>query len=50
MDPDGGNIRDLMDVFFGGQGTINAPSWSPDNKKYYNNRTIHRQLYLNLDL
>ena len=26
-------IRDLTDVFFGGQGTINVPSWSPDSKK-----------------
>ncbi len=33
MDPDGSNIRDLTDVFFGGQGTINVPSWSPDSKK-----------------
>lgn len=27
-----GKIRDLTDVFFGGQGTINVPSWSPDSK------------------
>ncbi len=26
-------IRDLTAVFFGGQGTINVPSWSPDGKK-----------------
>jgi Tol biopolymer transport system component len=26
-------IRDLTSVFFGGQGTINVPSWSPDSKK-----------------
>jgi TolB protein len=33
MHPDGSNIRDLTDVFFGGQGTINVPSWSPDSKE-----------------
>jgi TolB protein len=27
-----GKIRDLTDIFFGGQGTINVPSWSPDSK------------------
>ncbi len=26
-------IRDLTDVFYGGQGTINVPSWSPDGKR-----------------
>ncbi|MDE3247025.1 MAG: TolB family protein [Bacteroidota bacterium] len=26
-------IKDLTDVFFGGQGTINVPSWSSDSKK-----------------
>ena len=26
-------IRDLTDVFFGGQGTINVSSWSPDSKE-----------------
>lgn len=26
-------ISDLTPVFFGGQGTINVPSWSPDSKK-----------------
>ncbi|SDQ71182.1 TolB family protein [Flagellimonas zhangzhouensis] len=26
-------ITDLTPVFFGGQGTINVPSWSPDSKK-----------------
>jgi len=26
-------IKDLTAVFFGGQGTINVPSWSPDGKK-----------------
>jgi len=27
-----GKIQDLTEVFFGGQGTINVPSWSPDGK------------------
>ncbi len=27
-----GKIRDLTKVFYGGQGTINVPSWSPDSK------------------
>ena len=27
------NIRDITPVFYGGQGTINVPSWSPDSKK-----------------
>ena len=26
-------ISDLTEVFYGGQGTINVPSWSPDGKK-----------------
>lgn len=26
-------ISDITPVFFGGQGTINVPSWSPDSKK-----------------
>lgn len=26
-------IHDLTDVFLGGQGTINVPSWSPDSKR-----------------
>jgi TolB protein len=26
-------ITDLTSVFYGGQGTINVPSWSPDSKK-----------------
>ena len=25
-------IRDLTPAFYGGQGTINVPSWSPDSK------------------
>lgn len=32
MDADGGNQRDLTS-FFGGQGTINVNSWSPDSQK-----------------
>jgi TolB protein len=27
-----GKIKDLTEVFWGGQGTINVPSWSPDSK------------------
>ena len=26
-------IRDLTPPFYGGQGTINVPSWSPDSKR-----------------
>jgi len=26
-------IKDITSVFYGGAGTINTPSWSPDNKK-----------------
>lgn len=26
--------KDLTDVFFGGQGTINVPSWSPDGRQF----------------
>lgn len=33
MDLENGKIRDLTEVFFGGQGTINVPSWSPDSKE-----------------
>jgi TolB protein len=29
----GGKIEALAKVFFGGQGTISVPSWSPDGKK-----------------
>ena len=29
MDPDGGNVRTLVELF-GGQGTINVPCWAPD--------------------
>lgn len=28
-----GKIEDLTPVFFGGQGTINVPSWSPDSRQ-----------------
>ncbi|ASV29760.1 TolB family protein [Maribacter cobaltidurans] len=33
MDVETKEIRDITPVFFGGQGTINVPSWSPDSKK-----------------
>lgn len=33
MNPDGSNQRDF-DNFFGGQGTINVNSWSPDSKYF----------------
>lgn len=33
MDPDGGSQRKLFDLF-GGQGTINVNSWSPDSKRF----------------
>ncbi len=26
------SVRDLTSPFFGGQGTINVPSWSPDSR------------------
>lgn len=26
-------VRDLTEVFFGGQGSINVPSWSPDSRR-----------------
>ncbi|MBK8561827.1 MAG: PD40 domain-containing protein [Saprospiraceae bacterium] len=28
-----GDVKDLTDVFFGGQGSFNVPSWSPDSKQ-----------------
>lgn len=28
-----GEISDITNVFFGGQGTINVPSWSPDSRR-----------------
>jgi TolB protein len=28
-----GEIKDLTEVFFGGQGSFNVPSWSPDSRK-----------------
>ena len=33
MDPDGGNRVKLLDLF-GGQGTINVPSWAPDGSAF----------------
>jgi Tol biopolymer transport system component len=27
------SVRDLTPAFFGGQGTINVPSWSPDSRR-----------------
>ncbi|GIV31450.1 MAG: hypothetical protein KatS3mg029_0801 [Saprospiraceae bacterium] len=33
MDPLTKAVRNLTPVFFGGQGTINVPSWSPDSRK-----------------
>ncbi|MBN7811861.1 TolB family protein [Algoriphagus sp. H41] len=33
MDLNTGEIKDLTPEFFGGQGTINVPSWSPDSRK-----------------
>ncbi len=33
MDVRDGSVRDLTPPFFGGQGTINVPSWSPDSRR-----------------
>ena len=33
MDLSDGSVRDLTPAFFGGQGTINVPSWSPDSRR-----------------
>ena len=33
MDTGDGSVRDLTAPFFGGQGTINVPSWSPDSRR-----------------
>lgn len=33
MDLRDGSVRDLTPPFFGGQGTINVPSWSPDSRR-----------------
>jgi TolB protein len=33
MDPKTKAIKDITSVFYGGAGTINTPSWSPDSKK-----------------
>tara|TARA_B110000483_G_C17915451_1_gene434733 strand:+ start:62 stop:232 length:171 start_codon:yes stop_codon:yes gene_type:complete len=27
-------IKDVTDLFYGGQGTINVPSWSPDGREF----------------
>ena len=34
MNLQSGAISDLTDVFYGGQGTINVPSWSKDSKQF----------------
>lgn len=33
MNVRGGSVRDLTPEFFGGQGTINVPSWAPDSRR-----------------
>ena len=33
MDADGGNVRSVVSLF-GGQGTVNVPSWSPDSRRF----------------
>lgn len=33
MDRRDRSVRDLTPVFFGGQGTLNVPSWSPDSRR-----------------
>ncbi|CZT35361.1 TolB family protein [Rhizobium sp. 9140] len=33
MDPDGGNARELFELF-GGQGTMNVPNWSADGRSF----------------
>lgn len=33
LDVRDGSIRDLTAPFFGGQGTLNVPSWSPDSRR-----------------
>lgn len=33
MDPISKTIKDITPIFFGGQGTINVPSWSPDSRR-----------------
>jgi Tol biopolymer transport system component len=34
LDLNNKNLKDLTEPFYGGQGTINVPSWSPDGKKF----------------
>ncbi|MBP2549351.1 Tol biopolymer transport system component [Neorhizobium galegae] len=33
MDPDGGNVETLFELF-GGQGTMNSPNWAPDGSAF----------------
>ena len=33
LNPKTNVVKDLTEVFYGGQGTINVPSWSPDSQK-----------------
>ncbi|MCU0345637.1 MAG: hypothetical protein MUC59_01755 [Saprospiraceae bacterium] len=33
MNIETGEVKDLTEVFFGGQGSFNVPSWSPDSKQ-----------------
>lgn len=33
LDVRDGSVRDLTPPFFGGQGTLNVPSWSPDSRR-----------------
>jgi TolB protein len=33
LDVRDGSVRDLTSPFFGGQGTLNVPSWSPDSRR-----------------
>lgn len=33
MDRRDGSVRDLTPLFFGGQGTLNVPSWSPNSRR-----------------
>ena len=33
LNPNSKTIKDITPVFYGGQGTINVPSWSPDSRR-----------------
>ncbi|WP_223144992.1 TolB family protein [Teredinibacter waterburyi] len=33
LNNDSGELQPLTDIFYGGQGSLNVPSWSPDSKK-----------------